>query len=458
MYREVKTIRLESRRLTRSKLASISSVLDAFNASVNFLIQQAVRNPAFQKISRGGMRYFAYPFPKVRKTFYCAWKARFRPLHTHYCHSAARIASEIRTSWSTWQRKARAVVDCPVYKKRRARLEAVLCRFDGRNIILVTGPRQHIFVPMAMYQHALKIITMFGIENCGEITISLDERARKLVAYLPFSRDVEATEPCSFVPIDINERSIDHAVVTENALGLGSIDTSEVSTVHYTYSLKRRRIQESIDTSTPYRVKKRKELLAKYGRRERNKTKELLHGVTTRMVAAIEPERPVVVMENLGDIRKASSRQKNLRPWQPLKTRGARRRLNRWNFGMFQQLVTCKVNATGNAVVKVSARNTSRKCIKCGKNTTCRSATFTCQQCGFSMNRHLLAAINILDKYLVDIDKIKSKHQDVASAVPAESDRMKSVAGAFRERVESIGGDRKNVITRVDMLLKVMAF
>jgi len=285
MYREVKTIRLESRRLTRSKLASISSVLDAFNASVNFLIQQAVRNPAFQKISRGGMRYFAYPFPKVRKTFYCAWKARFRPLHTHYCHSAARIASEIRTSWSTWQRKARAVVDCPVYKKRRARLEAVLCRFDGRNIILVTGPRQHIFVPMAMYQHALKIITMFGIENCGEITISLDERARKLVAYLPFSRDVEATEPCSFVPIDINERSIDHAVVTENALGLGSIDTSEVSTVHYTYSLKRRRIQESIDTSTPYRVKKRKELLAKYGRRERNKTKELL----PRM-AAVEDE------------------------------------------------------------------------------------------------------------------------------------------------------------------------
>jgi hypothetical protein len=35
---------------------------------------------------------------------------------------------------------------------------------------------------------------------------------------------------------------------------------------------------------------------------------------------------------------------------------------------------------------------------------------------------------------------------------------MKSVAGAFRERVESIGGDRKNVITRIDMLQKVMAF
>jgi hypothetical protein len=58
----------------------------------------------------------------------------------------------------------------------------------------------------------------------------------------------------------------------------------------------------------------------------------------------------------------------------------------------------------------------------------------------------------------VDIDKTKSKHQDVARAVPAESDRMKSVAGAFRERVESIGGDRKNDITRVDLIPDVMAF
>ena len=62
------------------------------------------------------------------------------------------------------------------------------------------------------------------------------------------------------------------------------------------------------------------------------------------------------------------------------------------------------------------------------------------------MNRHLLASINILDKYLAEKNINKSKNKHVASTVPAESDQMKSVVGAFRERVEAIGGDRNDVI------------
>jgi hypothetical protein len=38
-------------------------------------------------------------------------------------------------------------------------------------------------------------------------------------------------------------------------------------------------------------------------------------------------------------------------------------------------------------------------------------------------------------------DKKKAKNKDVASTVPAESDQMNLVVGAFRERVESINGD-----------------
>jgi hypothetical protein len=83
---------------------------------------------------------------------------------------------------------------------------------------------------------------------------------------------VDAKKPCSFVPIDINERSIDYATVSADALELHSVDTSPVSTIHYTHSLKRRRTQQSIDKTEPIRVQKRKELLAKYGTRERNKT------------------------------------------------------------------------------------------------------------------------------------------------------------------------------------------
>jgi hypothetical protein len=72
------------------------------------------------------------------------------------------------------------------------------------------------------------------------------------------------------------------------------------------------------------------------------------------------------------------------------------------------------------------------------------------------MNRHLLASINILDKYLAEIGKKARKNKDVASTVPAESDQMKSVVGAFRERVEAIGGDRNDVMTRIESLSNVI--
>jgi hypothetical protein len=72
------------------------------------------------------------------------------------------------------------------------------------------------------------------------------------------------------------------------------------------------------------------------------------------------------------------------------------------------------------------------------------------------MKRHLLASINILDRYLAESGKKSRIDKDVASSVPAESDHMKSVVGAFRERVESIDGDRNDVVTRNKMLQDVI--
>ena len=72
------------------------------------------------------------------------------------------------------------------------------------------------------------------------------------------------------------------------------------------------------------------------------------------------------------------------------------------------------------------------------------------------MNRHLLASIDILDKYLAEKDKKKSKSKHVASTVPAESDQMKPVVGAFRELVEAIGRDRNDVTTSDELLSNVI--
>ena len=58
-------------------MSEIDKVLGKFNESVNFLIQQSVRNPIFEKVSKKGNKYFVYPYPRIRKSFYCSWKQRF---------------------------------------------------------------------------------------------------------------------------------------------------------------------------------------------------------------------------------------------------------------------------------------------------------------------------------------------------------------------------------------------
>jgi len=110
-------------------------------------------------------------------------------------------------------------------------------------------------------------------------------------------------------------------------------------------------------------------------------------------------------LEQLRNIRQGTARFKNLKPWQRLykKSKKLRRRLNRWNFGQFQWFLVYKMQAMGNAVAFINPRNTSCRFLNCGKITRCKSELFRLKVCGFTMNRHLLALINIFGVFLQDL-------------------------------------------------------
>ena len=434
----IKTIHIRSVSLTQVKYRKIWDVIQRFQQSTNFLIQKAVDNPIFERTSKNGKKYWKYSYPLLRKSFYCAWKHRFQPLHTHYCHSAARIASEILTSWNTWRYKTRHIVACPQYTKNTMRLERVLCQFDGQNLILVSAPRTKLYIPVQLHSFARRIIREFGADHYGEITISLPTNSPQLHIFIPFAKHIVHSAISSYVPLDINERSIAYAqIIPRQSVALHSLDTSEIATCHYRYSLKRRRIASQIAQSHPYQRLQRRRLLAKYGRKERYKTTDYLHKLTHQLVEKLHAENPLLILENLRNIRQATSRLKNLKPWQRpyKKSKKVRRRLNRWNFGQFQQFLVYKMQAMGNAVAFINPRNTSCRCLSCGKITHCKSELFRCKSCGFTMNRHLLALINIFGVFLQDLQQ---RPQDVASPVPAEGVQMTMTDGEFRELQETV--------------------
>jgi putative transposase len=421
-------------KLTNVKHRRVNDIIGKFKDSINFLIDKCVDNPIFQKTSKKGNVYYKYSsYPKIRKNFYFEWKSLFPTLHTHYCHSSARVTKEILTSWNSWCFKKKRRLDNPVYKKDVARLEKCLCYLEGNNLVLVIEPRTKMYIPLEPNFNYRKLMK----EEHGEITIKLNDD-KTIDIYIPFKEEVDEREVKSIVGIDINERSVDLVIIGNGQTRLESIDTSQISTNHYTYSLKRRNIAKSIDNDAPIRVKTRKELLDKYGKKERDKNKNDLHDVANQISTMVDLEDSIVVMEDLTDIRQASSREKNLKPWQQKKSKRMRRRLNRWNFRQFQTYLEYKVNSTGHPVEYINPRNTSKKCLKCGKLTKSKGHRFTCKHCGFSMNRHLQATMNIVEKYLLKVDK------NVARTDPAERQRMTVLGGEFRETIARGASQVKN--------------
>ena len=433
----LKTVRIRSLKLTKKKYEKIAYVIACFKESVNFLIEKCIENPLFQKVSKKENVYYDYSsYPKIRKSFYFEWKSLFPQLHTHYCHSSARITKDILKSWNTWCFKKRKRLFNPTYKRNSMKLEECLCYLDGDYIVLVVEPRSKLYIPF----QPNKYYNLLKTENHGEITLKLNSN-RIMDIFIPFITEVKMKEWKSLTSIDINERSIDLITLYPTKSEITRIDTSHISTTHYTYSLKRKNIAKQIDNGGKYQPLIRKRLLNKYGGIERNKTKNDLHEIANTINEIVIENTSLLVMEDLTDIRQSNSRQKNLKKWQQKKSKNMRRRLNRWNFRQFQQYLEYKSGSTGHLVEYENPRNTSKKCLNCGKLTSCKTQTYVCKHCGFTINRQIQAPINIAEKFLTTRLKKSNKNKNVASPVPAERQLMKTMLGELREFKERIVRD-----------------
>ena len=90
-----------------------------------------------------------------------------------------------------------------------------------------------------------------------------------------FSREVEIEEPEAFVGVDLNENNV--------ALSLSNGEFLQITThereIRTGYFVKRRKIQKKIRAG-----KRRKELLEKYGEREKNRLNDLYHKLANKIV------------------------------------------------------------------------------------------------------------------------------------------------------------------------------
>ncbi|MHC1635288.1 MAG: RNA-guided endonuclease InsQ/TnpB family protein [Candidatus Methanospirareceae archaeon] len=341
-------------------IEEVEELLSAFQEMVNHAIRRGLEK--------------GYSLKRLHAECYQFFKSKY-DFHTHVFPQVYRVAQSIIKSWKTTGGKE------PVMRKRIVRLPKTIFRIDTEKgvLILTIRPRERIKIPLELSEYHRKLLAKGEVKE-----VLLGEE----FVYIPIGIDIDLTEPKGFVAVDVNEDNITYATSDGKA---GKIYLG-VKRVKEAYHEKRSRIQEKV------RGKERKELLEKYGKREQNKTKDILHKATKFLTDELKGYG--FILENLKDLRQSTNKKVkryNRRGGrvQEVSVRSKRMkwRLNSMPFHRIQNYIEYKAYLNGSPVDYVPACNTSRICARCGGEIT--NYLRACPVCG--LDRDINACLNLLN-------------------------------------------------------------
>ncbi len=321
-------------------------------------------------------------YAKLRKAVYGEWKRRWYPkYHTHYCHSACKIAMAILKNFRKRKRKGLTDKDKPEVRKNFVKLEEMLFKFEGDRVKITTSPRNWITVDLAVGEYQREFIEAWkrGELDAGELIIKRD------CIIVPFKKKVEFKDTKTVMTIDINEKNVTYSIFNENGEVIKTVrlDIYKVKRIHDEHSNKRGKIQKKL-AKKPIKMRK---ILKKYSGREKRRVEDYLHKISSIIVTNAVKYNAKLVMEDLKYIRSSINNRKS---------KNIRRRLNRWNFRKLQFLIEYKAKWSGLSVDYVKALYTSSLCPICG----CRlnpngQRLLKCGECNLTFDRDVVATLNL---------------------------------------------------------------
>jgi len=186
--------------------------------------------------------------------------------------------------------------------------------------------------------------------------------------------------PTSVLSLDTNERSLDGVLAKEGRItSVVRAKFPEVSVIQSIHHERRKRLQKK--KAHDRRTTKR--LCTREGMREHHRIDYRMHEVANAVLSFAEERRSMIVLEDLTGIK-------------PCKGKKLNRRISMWPRRKLHQIIEYKAAWRGIPVIKVDPRYSSRKCPVCGRIQDSRKgAEFVCG-CGWHMDRHINASINLL--------------------------------------------------------------
>lgn len=331
-------------------------------------------------------------------------------LHTHYILSACEVACGLIRN-----RKRRKT---PYVRKAFLKLDNQTFKIKGDTIRIPMKPRQFLEIPLKMGAYQKSFLTDPTLK-LGSVTMTAS------TVTVVFSKTAEVIEPRGYVAIDTNERSLDWATSRGE---LFKYDLSELPKIRHAYFEKRRTIQRRFCGDR----RKSQKLQAKYREREKHRTEQLMHLVSKDVVKRAKENGLGIILEQIRHIRKSINRKvlgvnKFNGKVQRISKHSKRlkRRLNSWSFRKLQNFIEYKAKWEGIPIIYVSPRNTSQTCPICGCREKPNGQLFKCPRCGWKMDRHLNAAINLLKTQDESVRFADNSLSNVAVSRPLNKARSK---------------------------------
>jgi IS605 OrfB family transposase len=186
--------------------------------------------------------------------------------------------------------------------------------------------------------------------------------------------------PETVLSLDTNERSLDGVLLDEGMSRPVRAVFDDVAVIQMRHHDRRKHLQrkKAHDRRTSRRLCRRE------GRREHRRIEYRMHQVANAVLDFAEEKKAAVVLEDLRGV------------FKPKRDKSLNRRLSMWPRRKLHQFIEYKAEWMGIPVVKVDPRNSSRRCPICGTIQHSRmGARFECE-CGWRMDRHINASINLL--------------------------------------------------------------
>ncbi|WXG43864.1 MAG: transposase [Promethearchaeati archaeon SRVP18_Atabeyarchaeia-1] len=287
------------------------------------------------------------------------------------------------------------------YRKRHGRLampqvRRLAMRIDSELFRLTLNPGGSVTVRVTLKPFTYEYITFIpGHKKWSEYSAAGEAceillTDRKLCVTFALGRSSGKPLAARLAGLDLNFHSADSSAFSSGSMGLESPHTNSLNRVvqvQNDFSRRRRRIQLHVRNPG-----KRERKLEETRGRQRDRVKDALHKLSTRIVR--ENPGTSFIFEDLKGIRQGRRRGRHDRAG----GRRLRTYLNRWPYRAFQSMVEYKSRCR---TLYVSPRGTSSKCPVCGGKLEHPAwAISRCRTCGVDYDRDRLASLAILQRGL----------------------------------------------------------